>query len=65
MQLDGFKLVFTPDAGGANITLEYGYSCAGGTKTTTNITKKVTKVTNVGSRFTAGFIFHHSDGTTT
>jgi len=29
------------------------------------ITKEVVEVTNCGSQFTSGFIFHHEDGTTT
>jgi len=27
-QLDGFKLIWTPDAGGADLTILYGYFCS-------------------------------------
>jgi hypothetical protein len=27
-QLDGFKLIWSPDAGGADVTMLYGYFCA-------------------------------------
>ena len=44
---------------------EYGYICEKSNSYNTLITKEVIKITNCGSQFTSGFIFHHEDGTTT